>query len=215
MRTFQWRDAQFNQAIAEYKVATGKDLSDVLNRGLRNVGFKTAQATPKESTAQIEADMRKDKLALKIATKQLRGRIGKTFTTKKGKVRTVKRVTRKQIGRKAKQLISKRKKRRGFLRAGWIAAMIAAGISGVRRGDIIRGGSKIGSGRQATPARLRAYLGNAAWGRLDGPAQSSTKAKMLSALKTGMRLTAKDMMDYAQKEMRKTARRYSASRRRR
>lgn len=218
MKTLTWKSSKFNQALAEYAVATGKDMADVLNRALRNVGFKTARATPKESAADIEAELtkkgtgKKDRLALKIATKQLRGRVGKTYTTRKGKTRTFRRVTRKQIGAKAKRLITKRQKRRGFLRAAWIAAMVAAGIRGVKKGgDIIRDGkSKIGSGKQATPKHLHAYLGNRAYGRLAGKNKSATAAKMEAALATGIRETREDMLQYAQKVMAKTAAKHSA-----
>lgn len=201
--------------MVEYRTATKKDMAYVLNRALRNVGFKTAQKTPKENATDIELGLRKDQIALKIATKQLRGRVGKTFTTKKGKKRTVRRVTRKQIAKKARELISKRKKRRGFLRAGWIAAMIAAGIKGVRKGEdsIKDGRSQLGSGKQATPQRLTAYLGNAAYGRLKGKNSSATASKMKAALTEGMRLTREDMVQHAREEMAKTAAKHSASKR--
>lgn len=213
-RDFQWKDTSFHNAIAEYKVATGKDMADVLNRGIRNAGFETAKATPKEDAGDIEKELRRDKIALKIATKQLRGRIGKTYI-KRGKLRTVTRVTRKQISLKARRLITKRKKRRGFLRAGWIAAMVAAGVKGVKRGDNLlkNGKSKLGSGRLATPQRLNAYLGNAAWGRLKGKNRSATAAKMQTAQLTGIRLAKEDMLRHAAKVTRETAQRYSASKR--
>lgn len=215
MKNLQWRDLKFNQAIHEYKAATKKDMVYVLNRALRNVGFKTAKATPKENPKDIEDGLRKDQIGLKIATKQLRGRIGKTYTTRKGKTRTIRRVTRKQIAKRARELISKRKKRVGFLRQGWIAAMIAAGIKGVRKGeDALKSSrSKIGSGRQATPQRLNAYLGNAAWGRLKGKTKNQTGARMKAALTKGMRDTREDMVQHAQSEMAKTAAKYSARKR--
>jgi hypothetical protein len=215
MKSLRWHDRHFNQAIQEYGAATNKDMADVLNRALRNVGFKTAKNTPKESAGDIEAEMRKDKKALKIATKQLRGRIGKTYTTKKGSIRTFKRVTRKQIGRKAKQLITKRQKRRGFLRAGWIAAMIAAGVKGVRKGsDFIKSsGSALGSGHQAKPGKLSARLGNRVWGRLEGKAKGTTAAKMKAALTKGMQETRTDMIHYARGRMAQTAAKHSAGKR--
>lgn len=212
---FTWLDREFLYAIAEHSAASGKDISESINRGLRNTGYRAAMETPKESTEEIEKNLRKDKLALKIATKQLRGRIGKSFTTRKGKTRTVKRVTRKQIGRKAKQLITKWQKRRGFLRAGWIAALVASGMKGVRSGDVIRGGkSKLGSGKMASPRDLYAYLGNAVWGRLDGPAKAKTQATMLAALQKAMRYVSKDMIQHAQNKLSKTAKKYSGTKKR-
>lgn len=214
MRLKSWKDDKFNRAIAQYQVATKKDMAEVLNRALRNVGFRAAQYTPKESAADIEAGLRKDKIALKIATKQLKGRVGKSYTTRKGKTRTFKRVTRAQIGRKARSLITKRKRRRGFLRAGWIAAMIAAGIEGVRKTDTLRDGkSKIGSGKKATPSKLRAYLGNKVWGRLDGKNRGRARSTMKNALKKAMRFVADDMIQHANKEMKQTAKKFSGSKR--
>jgi hypothetical protein len=215
VKAFAWHDQRFIRAIAEHSAATNGDISDSLNRGLKNWGFQAARLTPKETAAQIEAELRKGKLALKIATKQLRGRVGKTYTTKKGKTRTFKRVTRKQIAAKAKRLISKRQKRRGYLRAGWIAALLSAGFKGVNKADLAKGGkSGIGTGKQATENRLRAFLKNNVFGRLDGPAKARIEREMLRALRVAQRIVTNDMLSHAQRKMEKTARKFSGNKRR-
>lgn len=210
MLKFKFPDAVFQRYIQ----ATGKDAAYVLNRTLRNIGFNAAKNTPKKKPEAIEAELRKDKIGLKIATKQLTRKKGTSYTTKKGKTRTIKRVSRRQIATKTRQLFARRKKRTGFMRQGWIAALISAGIpirgSGERP---FRGGkSKIGSGKQATEKHLHCYLGNAVYGRLDGKAQAKGRRSMQAALQKAVRHVAQDMTKFAREKMGQTARKYSARR---
>lgn len=203
--------AKFQAAMLEYAAATKKDAVQILNRGLRNIGYQAARFTPKKDPSTIEAELRKDKIGLKIATKQLTSRKGKKYTTKKGKTRTVKRVTRKQIALRTRQLINRRKKRTGFLRAGWVAALIAAGLTAPGGKVLIKDGkSKIGSGQQATPSRLFAYLGNGVYGRLNGKSAAKIRRAMELALARGMRYVAADMTRFARDKMSGTASKFSA-----
>lgn len=211
-RPFVMNTKQFDAAIALYKEATKKDMSDVLNRALRNVGYKAAEFTPKKEKDQIEIELWTDKIGLKFITKKLRARIGQTFQTKKGKNRTVRRVTRKQIAKATREFIKRRMKRTGFLRAGWVAALVNAGlkVSGLWGAIIKDSKSTLGSGKQATPKKLTARLGNGVWGRLNGKSAAVIRGVMQGALRRAMSYVAKDMTDYAKDRMAKTAKKYSA-----
>lgn len=211
-RPFVMKTKQFDDAIELYKEATKKDMADVLNRALRNVGYRAAEFTPKKDKHVIEAELWSDKIGLKFITKKLRARIGQTFKTAKGKLRTVRRVTRKQIALQTRQFIARRMKRTGFLRAGWVAALVKAGIktSGLKGAIIADSKSSLGSGQQATPKKLYARLGNGVWGRLNGKSAATIRGVMQGALRRAMSYVAKDMTDYAKERLGKTARKYSA-----
>lgn len=214
MKSFTMNVPGFSKVLKQYAAATKKELPDVLNRALRNVGFRAAQFTPKDSPAEIEADLLKDKFALKFITSKLRARIGKQFTTKKGKTRTVQRVTRKQIALATRQFIKRRKRRTGFLRAGWVAALISAGLktSGLSGNLLADSKSKnaIGSGVLATVNTLRASLSNGVWSRLGGKSKARTAVAMQQALQRAMAFVAKDMDTFAKDKLGKVAKQYSA-----
>lgn len=206
-----------SKVIADYKKATKRDIAYILNKKITDVGFKAAQLTPKEDPANIETELRKDKLALKMVTKKLTGKKGTTYTTRKGKVRTIKRVTRRQIALRTRQLISRRKKRTGFMRQGWVASLAAAGLR-VNKGKIgagsFRGKSKLGSGHKATAERPRAMLGNAVYGRMKGPNATRGKTQMRVALEIATAMVADETAIYARDKLAETAAKFSARRRR-
>lgn len=212
--SFVMHTAEFESALREYQTATKKDMSEVINRALRNVGYRAAQFTPKKEPATIEKELRKDQMALKFITKRLTRKKGSQYITKKNKVRTIRRVTRKQIALRTRQFIARRKKKVGFLRAGWVAALVSAGIplsKDAKRSEL-KGTSTIGSGRKATPERLVGYLGNGVWGRLNGKSAAKTRRVMQTALARAEAFVAKDMKDYAAERMTKTAAKHSARR---
>lgn len=213
LMSFVIQTKEFEQALREYQAASKKDMADVLNRALRNVGFRAAEFTPKKDPATIDAELRKDKIGLKYITNKLTGKKGTTYTTAKGRTRTIRRVTRKQIALRTRQFFARRKKKVGFLRAGWVAALVSAGIPlgrGLGR-NLTKGKSTIGSGRKATPEKLMAYLGNGVWGRLNGKAASKMRTVMQSALNRAMSFVANDMKTYAKERLSKSAKKHSAT----
>lgn len=209
---FILKSKQFETALREYQAATKKDMAEVLNRALRNVGFRAAQFTPKKDAGMIEEELRKEQIGLKFITKKLRAKIGSSYTTEKGNVRTIRRVTRKQIALKTRQFIARRKKRTGFLRAGWVAALINAGLktTGLSGALIKDSKSTLGSGNKATPKRLVARLGNAVWGRLTGKSAGKMRAVMQRSLQRAMDFVANDMKKYASDLLQKSAVKHSA-----
>lgn len=211
-RSFTWQPREFDETIRIYKQAVPKDMAYVLNRAERNVGYRAAEFTPKKDKDVIEAELWYEKIGLKFITKKLRARIGQTFTTAKGKLRTVRRVTRNQIALKTKQFIARRKKRTGFLRAGWVAALAKAGLKTTGLGGALIGDSKstLGSGKQATPRNLVAMLGNGVWGRLNGKGAGRIRGIMIHALQRATSFVSNDMRKYATEKLGKTAKKYSA-----
>lgn len=203
---------EFTKALMEYQEATKKDSAYILNRAARNVAFRAASNTPKADPSAIESELLKDKLALKIVTKALRAKIGTSYTTAKGKVRTVTGVSRRQIAIAAKRLIANRKKRRGFMRAGWFPAIKLFG--GTIRGERPLSGSKadLGGATLANPGRPIAKLYNAVYGRMTGKAGGQSRARMEQALRQAMTFVANDMRQYAREKMINTARKYSGRR---
>ncbi len=201
---------QFNAALRAIKEETKKDGAESLNRACRNVAFKAAEFTPKADPAKIEAELRKDKLGLKIVTKRLRARVGVSFQTSKG-ARTVRRVTRKQIALRTRQLFAKRKKARGFLRAGWFAAILhlggtlrGASRAGERKPDLRWGGAK-----KATAGSLLAAVVNRVWDRLKGKAYGTSQAKMVGALNLAIRAVAFENEAYLKRKIEARLRQHS------
>lgn len=213
-RGFVLKTKDFEETINLYKLATKKDLPYILNRALRNVGFKAAEFTPKKDPGQIEAELREDKIGLKMVTKKLRGRIGSTYQTRKGRTKTIKKVTRKQISLRTRQLISRRKKRVGFLRAGWVAALQHVGLArSIGKDKTLKDGkSQIGRGKLATTSSAVASLSNLVYGRLDGKARAQFATQMRQALAKAMDVVSKDMTIYATEKLFNTAAKYSARR---
>lgn len=182
--------------------ASKKPFADLVNKSLRNVAFRAASFTPKGDPSMIEAELLTDKLALKIVTKKLKkqegnqviDRYGNTKLTKTGRAKKHARTTRRLIALRAKQLIARRKKVVGYLRAGWFPAVRAFG--GNLRGQGVRIFSpeaKLGS---ATPATIRSLLGkisNRVWDKIRGRAQGTTRSEMKAALDQAVIFVTKDM----------------------
>ena len=180
----------FRAALKTYQKATNKDMAEVLNRAGRNVAFKAISFTPMSRLAKhrtYEPDgsgTHRSRLFHALATKGTR--LGRA---KKGQGN-------QQL---AERLYNHRLKSRGYIKAGWIEA--AKDFGGRPRARTWPGGRAAkGYGRKASTLRLEAWLFNFS----DG---AETVGKV--PLNRAMAFVAKDMLNYAYKRMRRTAKRYS------
>lgn len=188
--------------------ATDREMVDILNKTLKDVSYRAAEFTPKATDERIERDLRKDKIALKMATTRLRKRIGQTFTktvrTKGGprqKTITVSRITRRQIGTEARRIIARRKKRKGFARAGWLAALAKMGGRVARQDNRIIGKTATGDAKPATVNNLVGEVWNNVYMKLQGKAAARTATMMENALQRAADFVAKDMQAYAERKL--------------
>lgn len=201
--------------------ATGRAAADIVNRSLKNVAYRAAEYTPKADPVKIEASLRKDKLGLRIVTKRLKAAAGgvmvdwngNTMLTKSGRARKQGRVTRKMIALRTRQLVARRKKVRGYLRAGWFPAIVALGGTIRGKGDL-RAGVPLASLGSATPAtqaktfgqivnRVYAKIGK---GRKRSRAFGATQAAMESALLRAVAKVRRENEAYARKKTREAIR---------
>lgn len=175
----------FQRACNYVIAATKRDGADVINRALRNVSLTAAKHTPAANPANIDAELRKNKLALKIAAK----RLGK-------------RASAKEIQNFAKRLIAKRKAGARVMRVGWFkpAKDIGGSAGAYRPGGI----ASRGYGQRATAGQLAGEVANASYSGLKGTAQGQTGAVMRAALKLAVRQITAEQVAYAQRKMRAT-----------
>ena len=176
----------FRAALKTYQKATNKDMAEVLNRAGRNVAFKAISFTPMARKSKVDQ--------FTPGRRGPKGRMIYAKLTKEGRSRKG-----QGIGRKAVEEHNKRNKSRGYIKAGWIEA--AKDFGGRPRARTWPGGRAAkGYGRKASTLRLEAWLFNFS----DG---AETVGKV--PLNRAMAFVAKDMLNYAYKRMRRTAKRYS------
>lgn len=198
---------EFRNALRKVVTATNKDGALIVNKALKDVAFRAMSFTPKGDPAQIEAELMRDKLALKIVSKRLKKRVGSSFTVG-GKSKGILRVTRAQIATEARKLIEGRKRRRGFMRAGWIPAIKRHGgsIQGERPKSPL---SKLGEAKLATPEQMSGEIANFVYDRMSGPAGGRSRAAMEAALARAVQFVAADREEYARRKIEQTLKEHS------
>lgn len=180
---------EFRKAMTQYRVATGKDSADVLNKAgfniLLNPRYGVIRNTPKAPAAQIQQELTDgDKIAIKISARENRGKGGKDW--------------KRTVGRSARSMVARRKRSSGYIVAGWL--QINHLFGGRRKVAAKDQRTDLGDATVATPRRLVATLANKARGA------SEVGFRVLRVAVSG---AAKDMGAYARKKMEQTARRYS------
>lgn len=180
---------EFHQAMNQYAKATKKDSEEILNKAALNAminpKYGAIANTPKADRGEITETLTgPDRLAIKLASKRLAG------SEKKGKWQ-------KQVGRKARRIVSRRKSAAGYIVAGFISA---GGDVGGRRRQASKFKEKLGKGKKATEQRLMATLINYAEG---------ADIVAYNILIAAIRGAALDMKDYADRKLSKTANKYS------
>jgi hypothetical protein len=158
------------QASLRAKMAASKRTEpEIVNKALKDVALRAMQFTEAADPTTIEAALRRDKIALKLATKKLAGRAGTvrvnsrgyTGRTKGGNLRKFsKRVSRAQIAAEARKIINRRKAGARAIRAGWIpgARTVGAGARGGAR--LTQGSAQRGTGRRATQSAPYGFIRN-------------------------------------------------------
>lgn len=184
----------FRASLRKVLIATKKEEADIVNKALKDVAFRAASFTEKADPAKIEASLMHDKIALKMASKRLKEQSGEIGG---------KRVTRKLIALRARQLINRRKKVIGYARAGWFPAIRAFGgtIRGSGTARVISPPAKLGSATPATASKLFGEIVNYVYDKMKGKASSQSRAKMEAALQKAIVFVTKDREQYAQRKL--------------
>lgn len=168
---FRQAEAKFSATIREYLEYSKKEATSELNRRAKNVILKSISRTKKAERAAVKAALETDGLAYKL--------IKKTG------------LTRPEIKRKARALISARLKSLGYIKAGWYKAAQAFGGRG---GKTKPGGlAEQGKGTKATERKLTATFENLAVG--------ATEVGQ-DALAAAMDAERADMMTYIARKLR-------------
>jgi hypothetical protein len=183
---------ELNSSLRVYMQVTSRTEAEVLNKTIKDVGFRAAQFTKKVTPEEIERDLRRDQIGIKLAVKQMR----KTGET----------ITRARVAQRARQLFARKKKRRGFARSGWLAALLSLGfaVRGARVSDIQSNLTALGGGKLANAGRLIGLLENRVYGRiaaLGRPAAQRTMRMMENALQAAVNFVARDRRQYAEKKL--------------
>ena len=199
---------ELQKALQIYSRATGKDEADIVNKACLNIligklpgsgqkPYGVISNTPKSNPAKIVADLTNPdtRLAIKFAAKALKG--SGPARTKSGKIsKSASSSWSKRVGRKAKEIIRKRKSSVGYFQSGWINLVRAFG--GTRKIAAKDQRTKLGHHSKATTNKLEAFIANSAKDIDKSP-------KAVNALRRAVSGAAKDMGAYAAKKLQKTA----------
>ena len=138
--------ARFTAALRRVKAQSRRSEAEIVNKALKDVGFRAAQFTPKTTAAQIRGELLSGNLLPRLAAASLKKRQGK-FTRAEHKEEMQKILRRRTSGVNA-------------LRAGWIPAIQRFG--GNFRGARLKpgGSASRGTGRPATIGQLSGFIRN-------------------------------------------------------
>lgn len=184
----------FEEAMRLWAQATQKDSVEILNRAARNVAYRAAQFTPVASAAEIKGELLKDpKMVYALTALSLK---------KQG----IGMLPKGEMEKAVQAFIARRVGSRRYLRAGWAQAIIDLG--GTFRGSKLQRGSE----SFANPATIVDLLAEIAWIVQEANEHKAEGAeeKVMPALQEALDFVAKDMIDYAQDRLAKTAAEYSA-----
>lgn len=193
MSDFTLDTRQFQRALQEYADATKKDEADILNKAGKDVVYRAAQFTPKAKGPQIKAFL--------LANPKLLYALTARMLKKKG----IGALKSPQFQEATQQLIRKRASSARYLTAAWARAAEAFGAT--FRGAKFKGAT--GYGIKATPANLLATI-VAIVDEPDDTHARSAEAVEIVALQEALDFKARDMIEYAQRKLAKTAAKHSA-----
>ncbi|HWN09766.1 MAG TPA: hypothetical protein VNO50_10945 [Pyrinomonadaceae bacterium] len=195
---------EFDASLAQYLDVTQKDMDYVCNRAALNVAIKAGQATPLADSSDIDALPQKPWWP-KYVAKRISGR-GVTLGGKKKK-HIKGGYTRAEARKVSAKLVSNRKKRRGYMRSGWVPAIR---ILSVRKLQALQRSLSGTAGIRNPPGD--AIPAQPGW---DVVATIINKAKganivASAALQTAVDLAALDMRQYIAEKMQPTADQFNA-----
>lgn len=208
--------SELRQAMQFYSRATKKDEADILNRAAWSVLVDSKagviKTTPKADGKQIEADLMKDDLSIKIAAKRMAGKFERK-RLKSGKVSTAKGNNwQSAVGKAARSIISRRKSATSYLKSGWVKAADTLKRKAPNASEVMaKGSAKVtnrfaaannGEASAANDRKLVAEIVNKSEGILDAKGTQP-------ALQRAINWVARDMLKYANEKLEKTAKQYS------
>lgn len=120
---------KFRAALANVALASKKPEAEIVNKALKDVAFRSAQFTPKTTSAKVRSSLPKE-ILFRIAAKHL--------SEKKGKY------TKEELRTTAARIAKRRRSGIGGVRAGWIPAIMALG--GTYRGAKAKPGGSAAKG---------------------------------------------------------------------
>lgn len=157
---------RFQGSLRAVSTETKKTEPQIVNSALKDVCFRAMQFTDKTPPGQIQAELYRDNLLVKLAAKRVAGkygsgrvdRYGNTRLRGRGKTRNVRK---SEIIREANKILKRRVASGGAIRAGWIPAARRVGAS--VRGDRLssRGSAARGTGQKATISSVFGFIRNA------------------------------------------------------
>lgn len=186
---FKLDTSEFAQAVGFVVQATGKDCVEVLNKAgltalIGGKGVRGAvQRTPKADPVRIEADMIRDKQAIRLVMSRAK---------KRGE-----HLTRREISKRVKALIRGRKSGSGYTKGpGWNNAILAMGGKGIRTNKrFAKSEARHGSGIKASAESLVARIISTA---------PASEAIGFRPLQDALNDTARDMIAYGERKIQAT-----------
>ncbi len=188
--TFDTRE--FTRALGLYAEATQKDEAEILNRAARNLAYRAAQNTPVAQAAEIKSGLFRDE--------HLRFALTSIALKKRG----IGALKSPEFQKEVDRFVARRIASRRYLRAAWAPAIIALG--GSFRGTKFKG--IVGEAKKATARKLVAEILTL----INQPDQSHAKGAeeiVAKALQKALDFVAQDMIQYADRKLSQTARKYS------
>jgi hypothetical protein len=174
---------EFTAALREYQRATKKSEADILNRAGRNVALRSMQFTPKAVAAKIRAELRRNKLAIRILSAR----------------RKFKGMSISDRGHVVKKFISARVRSVRYVAIGWAKAL---GQLGGRKISVNpKSKAAKGYAKPATARNLATEIAN----------NSKGADKVgVGALRDAINFVARDMRFYAERKLSLDAGKFSA-----
>jgi len=197
---------EFNRAIEEYLDATKKDLAYVCNRQAVNVAIKAKQNTPLADPDAIEAVGRRA-----WWPKYISKRLGKTSKAGKRKAKGRTGFTRAMARRASRSYLASRKRRRGFIAAGWkrAIAILAAHKEALKTGLPLIAEGRAGRIYDPPGDAIPAIPGEVVFAEIINRAKAARPVAGI-ALQQGIYDAGEDMLTYIREQMQPTADLYNA-----
>jgi hypothetical protein len=192
---------------------TKKAEVDIVNKALKDVGFKSMQYTKFADPGLIQAQLYRDDILIKMAARRVAkragtvklNRFGTSRLTKTGKESKFGRATRSAIKVEAGKMLRRAVKSSKALRAGWIRGLHRIGAQVRGAGKLNPSGSASrGTGEKATINRLVGFIENALVTRARATGRSTRVENIgeaVKALNRAIREVSSDREDYARKKM--------------
>lgn len=180
---------RFTASLRGVARAVKKPEAEIVNKALKDVGFRAMQFTPFAEPGRIQAELYRDNILIRMAVARLK---------KKGKF------TKRQVASEATRILKRRIASSRAARAGWIPGLKALGAS-VRGAKLRSGGSASrGSAQKATINRLSGVIRNAlvTHSAATGAATSVENIpQAVHALNRAIAFVASDREDYARRKL--------------